>query len=808
MPLNRKHLFILVILTLSLTWRGSSSGQTYLFFQDSPTTGFYDYSWMELTPPSELERLGNELRKFPVESIFPAVQGMNSLRLSWRSESSGDWNALAAALNWETKNISQADTLMFWLCSTEGLSANNLPKIFLEDVNNSKTTKHDFSAWSPSTLPAGSWVRIAIPMTQFLNAGDPVDFTKIKTIGFAQNANDNLSHTLLIDDMRAFTGDGNSPPASPPTGLTAEGFDSHIELTWNPNPEDYINGYQIQRSVDEGNTFNTIAVTNSTTTQYTDWVRALGTTVNAIYRIQALNANNEPSIPSDPANASTSVFSDEELLDMVQKSTFRYFWDFAHPFSGMARERNSSGDVVTTGGSGFGIMAILTGIERGFITREQGITRMIQILDFLESADRFHGAWPHWLDGNTGEVVAFSQKDNGGDLVETGFLVQGLLAARQYFNQTSTEEQNIVEKITTLWEGVEWDWYTKDNSGVLYWHWSPDYQWQLNMQIRGWNEALIVYMLAIASPTHSIPASYWNSGWAGNSNYINGNSFYGYKLDVGWDRGGPLFFAHYSFLGFDARNKKDSFTNYYILNLNHTLINRAYCIDNPLNHTGYGENCWGLTASDDPFGYMAHEPANDRDNGTITPTAALSSMPYTPVESTEALKHFYRELGQKTWGWMGFYDAFNQREDWWASSYLAIDQGPIIVMIENYRSQLLWNSFMANPEIGPMLENIGFVYDPNDVNATIAKKTHLTLMPNPVTGTHFNIEFNLPAANSISISILSLTGKKIATLVDKMQCKTGMNRLTLEHGSLNAGFYLLTLTTGDNDAETIKLIIR
>ncbi len=631
-PESRVKLIVILVLFIGLI-SFNASAQTYLYFQDSPSSDYYEFSWMELTAPSELERMGAELRRFPVESTVPAQQGLNSLRLKWRSASGGDWVAIAAGSDWEAKNLSQTDTLMFWLKSVEGLNATDLPKVFFEDINNVKTTKQVFSAWCPEILPTGDWVRIAIPMSVFLTAGDPVDFTNIKTIGFAQNASDNLQHTLFVDDMRVYTGSGISPPASQPTGLVATGYDSHIKITWNPNPETYINGYEVWRSTDGGANFSIAAVTDNNTTGHEDWVRDLGTSVNAIYYVSALNSANEPSVPSAPASGSTRVFTDDELIRMVQEYTFSYFYDYAHPTSGMARERLGSDEVVTTGGSGFGIMALLVGVERGFITREAGIARMQKILTFLENADRFHGVWPHWINGSTGDVIPFGTKDNGGDLVETGFLVQGLLAARQYFNLSSPDEQDIASRITSLWETVEWDWYSKNNSGVLYWHWSPDYLWQINMQVRGWNEAAIIYLLAIASPTHPVPATYWNNGWAGASYYTNGGTFYGLKLDVGWDNGGPLFFAHYSFLGFDPRNKKDHFTNYFNLNRNHTLINRAYCIDNPLNHTGYGYDCWGLTASDDPNGYSVHEPTSSRDNGTITPTAALSSMPYTPDTS-------------------------------------------------------------------------------------------------------------------------------------------------------------------------------
>jgi len=802
--INRKLLNIFIALLISLM-SFSTSAQTYLYFQDSPSSDYYDFSWMELTAPSELERMGSDLRKFPVESVLPAQQGINCLRLKWKSVTGGDWVAIAAGLDWTAKNLTDTDTLMLWLRSVEGLNAANLPKIFLEDIDNVKTTKHSFASWSPSTLTAGIWSRIAIPMSLFLDYGDPVDFTNIKTIGFAQNLYDGVTHTLLVDDMRVFKGDGTSPPAAQPTGVVAEGYDSHVEINWNPNPGNNLNGYEVQRTAVGMNNWQTVAVVDRNTTRHIDWVRPLGTTLNITYRIRALNAVNEPSVPSDPVNASTQIFSDEEMLDMVQEYTFRYFYDFAHPASGMARERNTSGDVVTSGGSGFGIMALLTGIERSFLTREEGITQMVKILNFLETADRFHGVWPHWLNGNTGEVVSFSEYDNGGDLVETGFLVQGLLTARQYFNLNTPAELSIASRITTLWETVEWDWYTKNNSGVLYWHWSPNYGWQINMEIRGWNEAAIIYMLAIASPTHPVPATYWNNGWAGKSYYINGGSFYGYTLDVGWDRGGPLFFAHYSFLGFDPRSKKDSFTNYFNLNQNHTLIHRAYCMQNPMNHTGYGQNCWGLTASDDPFGYQVHEPVSGRDNGTITPTAALSSMPYTPVESLGALKHFYRELGAKTWGPMGFYDAFNQRENWWADSYLAIDQGPIIVMIENSRSQLLWNNFMSNPEIGPMLEAIGFTYDANGVPEYTTTGVN-KLYPNPAGHEPVNLMLNLNSTGVFNISVCDLTGR----IINEFQysaTSTGPAEIPIETLIMKPGIYFVKFNCFAGEAGSLKLLI-
>ncbi|MCU0419663.1 MAG: Ig-like domain-containing protein [Cyclobacteriaceae bacterium] len=398
--------------------------------------------------------------------------------------------------------------------------------------------------------------------------------------------------------------------------------------------------------------------------------------------------------------------SDTDLLTLVQRQTFKYFFDFAHPASGMARERNTSGDLVTTGGSGFGVMALIVGMERGFITRAQGLQRLDRILDFLETCDRFHGAWPHWMNGNTGKTIPFSTNDNGADLVETSFMIQGLLTMRQYLQPADATEQAMINRINALWQAVEWDWFTRGGQNVLYWHWSPDRGWAMNMTISGYNESLITYVLAAASPTHAIAPAVYTQGWARNGAIRNNRSFYNITLPVGYDYGGPLFFAHYSFLGLDPRGLSDTYANYWQQNVNHSLINRAYCIANPRNFVAYSDACWGLTASDNHVGYSAHSPTNDL--GVIAPTAALSSFPFTPTESMDALKFFYYTMGDRLWGEYGFYDAFNITEGWVANSYLAIDQGPIVVMIENYRTGLLWDLFMSAPEVHSGLTTLGF----------------------------------------------------------------------------------------------------
>ena len=406
------------------------------------------------------------------------------------------------------------------------------------------------------------------------------------------------------------------------------------------------------------------------------------------------------------STAKFPLLTDNALLDKVQEQTFKYFWDFAHPVSGLARERNTSGETVTSGGSGFGIMTIPVGISRNFITRTQGLARMQKIVGFLKNtAVKVKGAFPHWLNGTSGAIIPFSVNDNGADLVETSYLMMGLLTARQYFNGVDVAESTLRNDINTLYNNVEWNWFRQGGQNVLYWHYSTDKGWIMNLQIKGWNEALITYILAASSTTHGIPATVYSNGWKG-ANFINGNTYYGYQLPLGPALGGPLFFEHYTFMGVNPNGLNDVSANYTTQTKNHTLINYNYCRANPKGWFGYSDSCWGLTASDIEGGYTASSPTNDV--GVIAPTAALSSFPYTPNESKAALRFYYYVLGDKLFKEYGFVDAFSLSSPWFADSFLAIDQGPIIIGIENYRTGLLWSLFTSCPEIKAGMLGLGF----------------------------------------------------------------------------------------------------
>jgi len=402
---------------------------------------------------------------------------------------------------------------------------------------------------------------------------------------------------------------------------------------------------------------------------------------------------------------------DEDLLEAVQRRTFNYFWAGAHPASGLAYDRRTSSarpitDKTVSGGSGFGVMALIVAVERGWITRDAGLQRMANILDVLLRATCYHGAFPHFMDGSTGATIPYSRKDDGGDLVETSLLFMGLLCAREYFNRDTPAENLLRGRITYIWGEVEWDWYTRDGRELLYWHWSPTNGWALDHEIHGWNEALITYLLAAGAPRYSIDPVVYHRGFATGRAFLNGKSYYDIELPLGMAYGGPLFFTHYTFCGVDPRGLKDQYADYWNLNVRHVRINYAHCVANPNRHKGYGPACWGLTASDDPDGYSPHAP--DNDNGTISPTAALASLPYAPREVMGALRHFLTYHGEKVWGRYGFIDAFCEQRDWYAETYLAIDQGPIIVMMENHRTGLLWKLFMRVPEVQNGLRKLGF----------------------------------------------------------------------------------------------------
>jgi hypothetical protein len=739
----------------------------HVFFENSAAPNSYYHSAASVVPPSELEIADG---KCPVDARR-FTSPPNCLRLKWRSAPGGDWRmTLKAATRYGRRFQFEGDEISLRVYSAAELKPDEAPRVYLLDAKNAGTPSISLLAGRDS-LAAGQWTELRLPFASFTGqyngTDDPkFDPARLASIAFVQGLDDNAGHTLLIDDIRTsvalslreressvplslrerepsvalslrereivsrsetttLTASSQAPVPAAPTGLTAEGQDSHIDLAWRPSAGENVLSYRIYRSRD-GKSYEPIGTRPQRSPRFVDF---MGQSKTANYKITAIDLANNESPLSEPAQASTHPLSDEALLDMVQRGCFRYYWEGGHPGAGMALEiLPGDENLVAVGASGFGVMAQLVATERGFISRDASVERMLRIVRFLSRADRFHGVWPHFLDGRTGRVIPyFGKYDNGGDLVETAFLIQGLLAARQYFNRDAAGEQEIRDTVTRLWHEVEWDWYRKSpDSPFLYWHWSPDHQWHISHPLIGWNETMIVYLLAVASPTHAVPESLYHTGWAGQSeeavryrrnwsrttegdHYANGHEYYGVKLDVGCGTGGDLFFTQFSYLGFDPRGKRDKFTNYFDNNRSLALINRAYCLANPRGFKGYAPDCWGLSAGVNSGG---GKPSPRDDNGTICCSAALGSFPYTPEESLAALKHFYRDLGQNIWGVYGFHDGFNQTENWFDEVYMGLNQAQIVVGIENHRTGLVWKHFMQNPEIGPALKKIGFTPDP------------------------------------------------------------------------------------------------
>ena len=484
-----------------------------------------------------------------------------------------------------------------------------------------------------------------------------------------------------------------------------------IDLLW-PNMGEGLH-YEIECSESATGPFTALKHITPSVHLFSDYIGKAG--VTRYYRVRSLDPEtDESSSWSNIVSATTTDFDRDGFLTEVQEAGFRYFYNYAYPGSHLPREGIKAEDswdpeAISAVSTGMYFFNIAVGIERGFITRKQGARHVEVAIDFLAGpTERFFGAYPHWIDGNTGAVREFSPTDNGADMVETAIIAQGLIFAREYFDQENARERHIRATADELWKAIEWDKFIKQPENVMIWHWSPDHGFS-NLPIVGFHEAEICYILGVASPTFPIAAdTYWD-GWVGqNPEYFNHRSVPGIdgplELTLGWDYGKPMFTMHYSYMGLDPRqvplkdgNKFDEFTR-------QTEANRQYALLNTNKWKDY-DTYWGLTASLTPDGYRAHTPVTN-DNGTIAPTAALSSIPYLPDPVIELIAAMYLNKGKELWGPFGFYDAFNPTRDWTAEGYIGIDVGPIAPMIENYRSGKLWEAFMQAPEVRQAIDAI------------------------------------------------------------------------------------------------------
>lgn len=711
-----KKTLLFISLIFSLPLLAQENEYNYIFFRNSAMSGDYFFSRATSNRDSHIKNFNERL---PVSDAVFHTPG-NSLELTFENGDNGAWQAVV--FNQEIRGMDhfrKADVLSFWLYNVMSPASEKI-QVQLMSRDSSLSSAFLVNAGKPN-----EWSHVLIPASSFKN----IDLNKIENcMGIVFSPFQKKAagkQTFYIDDVEFLpTGLTAAKPGKPEI-KEASGFAMHVDISWSPVIDKNVRLVKIYRS-ENGTDFKPVGIQENFTNRYADFTGETGKKYE--YKITFLNQNFEESEMSEPVSAATKSMTDEELLTMVQEACFRYYWDGAEGYSGLAKEDiPGRHNMVATGASGFGIMALIVGTERGFIQRHESIARFVKILQFLESAETFHGVYPHFMDGPTGKVEPFfGQRDNGADLVETAFLLEGLLAARQYFTGDTDQEQWIREKTTAIWEKVEFDWFRQTpDSKFLYWHWSPDQAWVINHPLIGWNETMVVYLLAIASPTHPVPASMYYTGWANQdkkgqnyrsawgqtsegSMYSNGNTYFGIKLDVGVSNGGPLFFTHYSYMGYDPHFITDKWTNYFENNRNIARINHSYCVQNPKNVKGYGDDAWGLTASDGPFDYSADEPNTRQDHGKITPTGAISSFPYLPEESMKALKNYYFNYGKFLWGEYGFKDAFDLTHNWCSPLYMGLNQAPMTVMIENYRTGLIWKLFMSNADIQNGLKKLDY----------------------------------------------------------------------------------------------------
>jgi hypothetical protein len=782
--------------------------QVYRMFSDSPDTTQWAASWGFASGGSSLALV--ETSHVPVTRT--AFLGSNAAGLSWIAASGGAWELTIADSAWVAFDSTPYDTLVFAAWSPGAIGAPDLPLFFLEDANNHRTPTHPLSEFVTG-VPASAWTRVAVPLAAFRGNPGGADLTKLNKVFFAQAPTmvPGVPHLLLVDEIRCVVG-GLAAPVTPVA--QARAYELHAELRWDSAP---LAGALCVR-VERASGANWVRVADAPAADGTcpDWLGATG--VTGSYRASAIGPDLRVSASCPTVSATTRALSDPEWLDMAEEAAFRYFWMHAHPVSGMARERYGSGSTCTTGGTGMGLEAILCAAERGWITRLEASERVRLVADFYDTRARtFHGAYSHWMDGATGAAIPMDAPDDSSmDIVETSYLMQGLLAARQYFDGANASETTLREVATRLWERMDWNAFRPASPGnALDWLWSPKYGFAHSFALSGWNEAMIGYVLAVASPTHPIPASCYTTGWSRNGAMVNGRSFYGYRLAVGPDYGGGLYLDQYSFMTLDPRGRRDAYANYEVQCRNASLIDRAYCAANPGGFAGYSSDIWGLTASDDPFGYSARGPYSG-DNGTIAPTAALGMMPFTYQNSLAALKAMYRTYGDRLWGPFGLRDAFNPGQNWFASSYISIDQGPIAVMIENARTQLVWNAFMKNPEIAPALAAMGFVPDSTTVSgvedaAGARGRLALAADPNPFRATT-SLKYTLPAATRVVVTVHDVQGRLLATLWSGRQSAGGhvasWDGRDLQGVAAPAGVYLCQVRTAADTATTRVLLVR
>ena len=404
----------------------------------------------------------------------------------------------------------------------------------------------------------------------------------------------------------------------------------------------------------------------------------------------------EPLAEAYPLPEDASRLGDNQLLDLVQRAAFEYFVHESNTANGLVKDfcRVKTKDkmpMTSTAATGFGLASLCVGASRGWISDDVAKTRILATMKFFRNdAESEHGFFYHFLDGETGRRWDESELSS----VDTALLLAGMLTAAHYYPGTQIE--TLAQEI---YKNVDWQWMMAGGR-TLCMGWKPE-EGFLNVRWADYCELMIIYLLALGSPTHPIPADAWYQ-WGRMLNQFENEKFIACP---------PLFTHQYSHTFVDFRGMRDEEANYFTNSILATQANRKWCVANAKKFQTYREGFWGLTACDGPSGYMAYGAPYGVDDGTVAPTAAISSIVFTPQESLSAIRLMLEKLGPKVWGRYGFIDAFNLEQKWFSNKYLGIDLGPMVLMIENHRTGLIWKTFMKEPAIQKAMDAAKFKKD-------------------------------------------------------------------------------------------------
>jgi hypothetical protein len=595
-----------------------------------------------------------------------------------------------------------------------------------------------------------------------------------------------MKRTLILQVVIVAASICSAAAINTPTNLVSRLGDKSIVLHWDQSTDPTLSGYNVYRSASGAGPFTRQNTALLPSAGFCDLSVTDGQT--NFYEVTAVDTSSSETPPSAPLAAVANPFaSTDQFLDYVQETDFDYFWYWANPLNGLIPDRSEISSPASIAAVGFGLTAIGIAIDHGWITRSQGVARVLTTLNtFLQGPQGsnttgvigYNGWFYHFLDMKTA-LRANSELSS----IDTSLLLAGILYDKQYFNGANADETSIRTMASAIFDRVNWTWMANGTDGVSM-AWYPTTGFSGNYWI-GYSEGMIIYCLGLGTSTSPLPASSWSlwtSGYMWATNYGQAYVFYP-----------PLFTYEYSHCWIDFRHIADSYMNnhsstYFENSRRAALAQVAYSIANPMKEVGYSSNVWGLSASDGPDGYAVHGlPPGGFDDGTIAPTAAGGAIAFTPEYSEPTLNYFYTHYRQHIWTAYGFYDAFNLGKGWYDVDELGIDQGPIVIMIENYRTQRPWRLFMQNQEVQTGLQRAGFVSLPF-MDVTVQAQPELntvTLAWQAQTGRTYQVEYS----PDLMTWFASPTGEVIAAGPTASWTDSGPPATTSVPFSIAARFY-------------------